>query len=291
MQTKVGIAIRYRFYMEDSEYLKQKYKKKFSIKLNLDNPITFNEKNNWRKLYDRNPIYTDMVDKFKLKSLVKERCGDGYVIPLLGVWEHPNDIDFDNLPNKFVLKCNHAGGIIVCRDKESFDRKSSSKELKRILHTDYFIMSREWPYKNVQRKIIAEQYMGDNLTDYKIYCFNGQPRYTLVWKNVSREDGRKPQPYFCGAFDLNWVKTDMELDYPALQECITEKPDCFETMIELSKKLSKGIPFVRVDFYVIDKHPFIGEMTFFPWGGFQKFKDERWNIELGNAIQLPLEKD
>ena len=130
-------AIRYRAYMDDSEYLKYKYKKKLGITLNLDNPVNFNEKNNWRKLYDRNPIYTDMVDKFKFKHLVEERCGAGYTIPLFGVWDNPKKINYDALPNNFVLKCNHSGGIIVCRDKNSFDKKSASRELGKFLKTNY----------------------------------------------------------------------------------------------------------------------------------------------------------
>lgn len=276
----------YKGFWGDKRYLTYVYKKSFGVDLNLENPKTFNEKNNWRKLYDRKDIYTDMVDKYKMKSVVNERCGEGHTFKTLGVWNNPNDIDFDELPDKFVLKANHAGGVIVCRDKSTFDTEKAIKELKQMLKLNYYIMSREWPYKNVERKIIAEEYMGENLIDYKNYCFNGKLVYTLVWKNISREDGRKPYAHFCGAYDNNWKKTNMEIDYPTFDEII-EKPDCYDLMKVVAEKMSSGIPFVRTDCYIINDHVYVGEMTFFPWGGFMKFKDEEWNEKLGDLQELP----
>lgn len=277
---------RYKGYWNDKKYVSYKFKKLFGKELNLDNPENFNEKNNWRKLYDRKDIYTDMVDKYKIKSVVNDRCGEGYTFKILGAWDNPKDIDFDVLPDKFVLKVNHAGGVIVCRDKNSFDRKKAIKELNQTLKTNYFIMSREWPYKNVDRKIIAEEYMGENLIDYKNYCFNGKLMYTFVWKNISREDGRKPTAHFCGAYDTDWNKTDIEIDYPSLDETV-EKPLCYDLMKEVSEKMSADIPFVRTDCYIINDKVYVGEMTFFPWGGFMKFKDEKWNRKLGELQKLP----
>jgi len=282
--------LRYRPFMDDRKYIEWKYKKRFGIKPNLDDPQNFNEKNNWRKLYDRKDRYTAMVDKYKLKAVVDDTCGEGYVFPLLGVWDDARNIDFSALPDQFVLKVNHAGGVIVCRDKTTFDSKKAIKELSRVQKIDYFHMSREWPYKNVERKIICEQYMGEDLIDYKNYCFNGKLMYTFVWKNKSRVDGRKPTAYFCGAYDRNWERTEIEIDYPSLDD-IAERPACYDEMVEVAEKLSADIPFVRVDCYVVDGRVYVGEMTFFPWGGFQKFKDEYWNNYLGQLEKLPIETE
>ena len=290
-ESKLAFFLRYRPWMSDKKYLQRMHKQRFGCELNLDAPRTFNEKNNWRKLYDRNPLYTKMVDKHLLKEVVEDRCGTGYTIATLGVWKRPKEIPFDALPNQFVLKANHAGGVIICRNQADFDRKKAKKELRELLKTNYFVKSREWPYKNVPRRILAEEYMGENLVDYKNYCFNGKLLYTLVWKNVSREDGRKPKAHFCGSYDRNWIKTDMELDYPSVPDAQIEKPEAYEEMIRVAEALSKDIPFVRVDCYIIDGRVYVGEMTFFPWGGFQKFKDETWNHRLGALQILPNSND
>lgn len=287
MKSRIVFDIRYRPHMEDEKYIKHLYKKRFGVEPNLVNPQNFNEKNNWRKLYDRQEIYTDMVDKYKLKQFVESELGVGYTIPILGVWENANNIDFDELPNKFVLKANHAGGVIVCRDKETFDKKKAIKELNQTLKLDYYFMSREWPYKNVKRLILCEAYMGENLTEYKNYCFNGKLAYTFVWKNISRDDGRKPDPFFCGAYDRNWSKTNLEIDYPSKLDEYIEKPMCYDKLVLAVEKISTGIPFVRIDCFIINNSIYIGEMTFFPWGGFQKFKDEKWNMILGEMEMLP----
>ena len=273
-------------YLSDKKQIELVYRKRFNKNIDLENPRNFNEKNNWRKLYERNNLYTSMVDKYKIKRIIEERCGAQHTFKLLGVWDNAKDIDISNLPDKFVLKCNHAGGVIVCRDKNTFDLDQAKQELAKTMKEDYFYKNREWPYKNVERKIIAEEYMGENLIDYKNYCFNGKMTYTLVWKNVSRQDGRKPDPYFCGAYDTDWQKTDLKLGYPSIEDDILEKPDCYEKMVEIVEKMAKDIPFVRVDCYIIDNKVYIGETTFFPWGGFQIFKDESWNDKLGDMIHL-----
>ncbi len=287
--SKIINFIRYKAYLSDEKYIEQQYYKKFHKIINLDEPSNFNEKNNWRKLNDRKDIYTLMVDKYEIKGIIKERLGEKYTFPLLGVWNNVNDINFEDLPDKFVLKTNHSGGVIVCRDKSTFDITEAKKELNNNLKINYFLMSREWPYKNVVRKIICEKYMGENLTDYKIYCFNGVPTYTFVWENQSRVDGRKPEAYFCGAYDYDWKKTDLEIDYPSLNKNI-EKPSCYNELIKVATAMSKDIPFVRVDCYVIDNNVYVGETTFFPWGGWQKFKNEKWNEKLGKLEKLPYEQ-
>ncbi len=274
--------------MSDEDYICMKYKERFGVLPDLKNPKNFNEKNNWRKLHDRKNLYTLMVDKYRIKGVITKRVGSEHMFQLLGVWDYPRQIEWERLPDKFVLKCNHAGGVVICRDKSQFDKKSAIKKLVREQKTNYFVRSREWPYKNVEKKIIAEQYMGENLIDYKNYCFDGKLAYTLVWQNHSRSDGMKPEAHFCGAYDREWDKTDMMLDYPS-DEVLIEKPNCYDVMVEVAERMSQNIPFVRVDCYIVDHRVYVGEMTFFPWGGFQKFKDERWNLKLGNMERLPSE--
>ena len=273
-------------YLSDKKQIELVYKQRFGKNIDLENPKSFNEKNNWRKLYERNDLYTRMVDKYEIKKVIEENCGKQHTFKLLDSWDKAEDIDISNLPDKFVLKCNHAGGVIVCRDKSTFDLDGAKEELGKTLKENYFLKNREWPYKNVKRKIIAEEFMGENLTDYKNYCFNGKMTYTLVWKNVSRQDGRKPDPFFCGAYDRDWKKTDLKLGYPSLEDDVTEKPECYDQLVEVVESMAKDIPFVRVDCYIIDNKVYVGETTFFPWGGFQIFKDEKWNLKLGEMIKL-----
>ena len=272
--------------IEDEVYIKALFEAKFGTPLDLENPKTFNEKNNWRKLHDRRPIYTEMVDKYRIKDIIAERVGPEHTFPLLGVWDSPEEVDFSALPDQFVLKVNHAGGVIVCRDKMTFDRESAIGELTRQLQEDYFLLSREWPYKNVRRKVICEQYMGENLTDYKNYCFNGKLQYTFVWENESREDGRKPDAYFCGAYDREWEKSEIVIGYPTWDKEIVQ-PECYHEMVRIVEAMSAGIPFVRVDCYIIDNFVYVGELTFFPWGGFMRFEDPKWNCLLGEMEELP----
>ena len=270
----------------DEQYIRMKYKEVFGVEPDLEHPKNFNEKNNWRKIHDHNPLYTSMVDKYRSKKVITERVGAEHTFPLLGAWDKPEQIDWDSLPDQFVLKCNHAGGVVVCRDKKTFDRAAAVKRLKQTFKRNYYLRSREWPYKDVRKKIIAEQYMGENLIDFKNYCFDGKLTYTLVWQNHSREDGYKPDAYFCGAYDRDWKKTDMDLDYPT-DDVMIEKPLCYDKLIEITEKMSQGIPFVRVDTYIIGDRIYVGEMTFFPWGGFQKFKSDKWNNYLGSIERLP----
>lgn len=213
-----------------------------------------------------------------------------YTVPLIKVWDNPDEIKLSLLPEKFVLKPNHAGGIIVCRNKESFDLKKAKQELKEMLEIDYFYMSREWPYKDVKRKIICEEYLGEDLIDFDNFCFNGKLMYTFVWKNKSRKDGRKPEIYYCGAYDRNWEKVDIKIDCPSLDEEI-ERPTSYEEMIRIAETVSKGISFLRVDCYIIGKKIYIGELTFSPLGGWIPFKEEKWNKFLGNLINLPKRND
>lgn len=271
----------------DEAFLKMKYRLIMGKKLDLDNPKTFNEKLQWLKLHDRKPEYTMMVDKYAVRGYIAEKLGEEYLIPLLGVWDDPDDIDFDALPDKFVLKCNHNSGtgMCICRDKSKLDIEKAKKELRKGLKQDYYLTGREWPYKNVKRKIVAEKYMvdsnnPDDLVDYKFMCFNGRADFSFVCSDRFSEKG-----LHVTFFDRDWNVMPFERHYPYLKNGFP-KPNNYEKMIEFSEKLSHGIPFVRVDFYEIDGKIYFGELTFYPGGGYEEFTPEEWDYKIGNYINL-----
>ncbi len=270
-------------WMSDEQFLKKEYFLQMGKKLNLNDPKTFNEKLQWLKIHNRKPEYTTMVDKYAAKQYVADRIGERYIIPTLGVWEHFDDIDFDNLPNQFVLKCTHdSGGIIICRDKSKLDKKAAKKKLEYYLRRKYYYIHREWPYKNVKPRIIAEKYMtngnGEDLNDYKLMCFNGKVKTTFVCSNRFSKDGLKVTFY-----DTDWRRMPFERHYPASKTEI-DKPQTYEEMITLAEKLAFGIPFVRVDFYEINGNIYFGELTFFPGSGYEEFTPEEWDKTLGDWI-------
>ena len=274
----------------DAGYLKLLYKYKMKKPLDLEHPTTFNEKLQWLKLYDRRPEYTTMVDKYDVKNYVASIIGEEYVIKTLGVWDKFEDIDFDSLPDRFVLKCTHdSGGIVICRDKSVFDKKKAEKIIKHSLRRRYYFGGREWPYKNVPPRIIAEEYLEDCnagservLTDYKFFCFGGKPEFMYI----SDDKGSDPHTDF---FDMNYNRLDMRLRDPN-SETPPEKPICFEKMKELSAILSEGIPHLRVDFYQVNGRVYVGELTFFHCGGFVPFSPDSWNTVIGDMIDLDLVK-
>lgn len=271
---------------DDEKYLKRKYQAVMGKKLNLDSPVTFNEKLQWLKLHDRRPEYTMMVDKYKVRDYIAEKLGEEYLIPLLGVWDDPDDIDFDALPNQFVLKCNHNSGLgmCICKDKSKLDIKKVREELRRGLKQDYYLTSREWPYKNVPRKIICEQYMDDGsgeLKDYKFMCFDGEVKCSFVCSDRFNTNGLRVT-----FFDKDWKVMPFERHYPKADHQI-ERPQSYDEMIVLAEKLSGGIPFVRADFYEISGRPFFGELTFFPGSGYEEFTPQEWDAKLGHWITLP----
>ncbi len=274
-------------FKNDKRYIGICYWLHFKRFMDWDNPCGFNEKNNWRKLYDRKQIYTDMVDKRKAKDYIASRLGEGHSFKLLYYWKNPDDIDINALPDQFVLKCNHSGGVIICRDKKNFDWEEAKALLKEGLEVDYYMLYREWPYKNVERCVVCEEYMGERLTDYKVYCFNGKPQYVFVWTNKPKEDGSKPMAFFSGAYTMDWVKDEtIRIGY-LLDDTEYERPGCLEEMLRYAGKIAAGTIFLRVDCYVVDNKPYIGEMTFFPWAGFMKFEDESVNLKLGRLERLP----
>ncbi|WP_058991128.1 ATP-grasp fold amidoligase family protein [Anaerococcus rubeinfantis] len=273
--------------MDDKIYIEKLFKSYMGYSLNLNNPKTFNEKLQWLKLYDRKPRYTMMVDKYKVREYIADKIGEEYLISLLGVWDDPDDIDFDSLPNKFVLKCNHdSGGLSICRDKKNFDANIAKKKLKKSLKTNYYYSGREWPYKNVPRKIIAEKYMvddsnSDEFTDYKFFCFNGYVDCVMVCLDRNSGD---PKFYF---FDKDWkLKRLNKRGKEAPKDFTIPKPECIAEMFEIASKLSEGFPFVRVDLYQSYGKIYFGEMTFYPDSGFDSNILPEADLYLGSLIDI-----
>ena len=273
-------------WLPDEPYLRLNYFAHFGRKPDLKNPKTFNEKLQWLKLYDRKPEYTAMVDKYEAKRYVAERIGEEYIIPTYGVWDSVEEIDFDALPDKFVLKCTHdCGGLVICRDKASLDIPAAKKKLAKSLAFDYYKWGREWPYKDVPRRIIAERFMGNDLKDYKLFCFNGRPEITLVCSDRFTDTG------LCeDFFDRDWNRLDLRRPKHGNSLAPIEKPVKFAQMQALAAELSRDMPFLRVDFYEIGGCLYFGEMTFFPASGFEGFEPREWDSKLGNMVTLPAEK-
>lgn len=276
-------------FLTDENYLKLEYKIIMNEKLNLKDPKTFNEKLQWLKLYDRNPEYTKMVDKYEAKKYVSNLIGEEYIIPTLGIYDNFNEINFDKLPNQFVMKCTHdSGSSIICKDKSKFDFKIAKNIMNKKLKKNYFYMAREWPYKNVKPRIIIEKYMTtdekEELTDYKLMCFNGEVKCSFVCLDRNSDSGLKVDFY-----DLEWKKMPFERHYPN-SKITLPKPKNYDLMIELAEKLAREISFVRVDFYEIDGRIYFGELTFFPGAGLEEFTPEKYDEILGDMLELPREK-
>ena len=271
----------------DKKYLKLKYKLKTGKRLDVTSPKTFNEKLQWLKLYDRRPEYTMLVDKWLVRDHIKETLGEEYLIPLLGVYDDPDEINFDALPDKFVLKCNHNSGVgmCICKDKSKLDIDKVKKELRKGLAQDYYLTGREWPYKNVPRKIIAEQYMEDKngeFNDYKFFCFDGKIDCVMVVTDRAKQDAH----YYYMSRD--WTI----LPYGRLTRSLPKdftlpKPDHLEDMFMLAEKLSKGFPFVRMDFYNVDGRIYFGEYTLYSQSGFEDGFDDASDLHLGSLLKLP----
>ena len=271
--------------LNEKLFLKIKYKSVFNKKLDLENPQTFNEKLQWLKLYDRKDIYTTMVDKYEAKKYVANIIGEEYIIPTIGIYDKFEDIDFENLPNQFVLKCTHdSGGVVICKNKETFDIKKAKKKINEHLKINYYYIGREWPYKNIKPRIIVEKYMGqansEDLIDYKLMTFNGKVECSFVCLNRNSENGMKIDFY-----DTNWRKMPFERHYKN-SDIILEKPKNYNLMVSFAEKLAKDIPFLRVDFYEIEGKVYFGELTFYPGSGLEEFNPPEWDRKLGEKIKL-----
>ncbi len=282
------------FLFPDKLYLQLLFRLKMGCKLDLSKPKTFNEKIQWLKLYNRNPFYTTLVDKFAVKDYVAKIIGEEHVIPTLGVWNNANDIDFDKLPDQFVLKTTNGGGgdVIICKDKSKFDKDEVVNHLNRGLKKKIYMRYREWPYKNVPLRIIAEKYIdfenssnnkdSSDLVDYKFFCFNGMPKFCQVIRNRNTKET-------IDFYDMEWNHMPFVGLNPVVKNGLNSvaKPQKLKGMISICEKLSEGFPFLRVDLYNVDEKIYFGELTFFPNSGFGAFNPDEWNYRLGNMLTLP----
>lgn len=273
-------------FIDDETFLKMQFKQTMGYELDLENPKTFNEKLQWLKLHDRNPEYTTMVDKVAAKKWAAERIGEEHIIPTLGVWDDPDEIDFDALPDQFVLKCNHNSGLgmCICKDKSKLDIPKVKRELRKGLSEDYYLHGREWPYKDVPRKILAEKYMvdesGTELKDYKIYNFDGIPKVIQV--DYERFTNR-----MSNLFSADWDYLDVFNAHYPHNPVLESRPEDLDEMLRIAGVLSKNIPHVRTDFYDIDGRIYFGEMTLYHGSGFDSFTPESFSAEMGSWLKLP----
>lgn len=270
-------------FLPDRIYIQLNYFARFKKFANLETPKTYNEKINWLKLNVKNPLYTKLVDKYEVKSYVGNIIGSQYIIPTLQVYEDVDSIDFDALPEQFVLKCTHdSEGLVICKDKTSLNIDKAKKKLRRALKQNFFYIGREYPYKNVKPRIIAEPYLEDNiyneLRDYKFFCFDGEPKFMSVISN--RMNDAK-----IDYFDLNFKHLDTRQKYENADQKI-EKPINFDKMIELSRTLSKKLGHVRVDFYEVNGKIYFGELTFYHFSGFMPFEPAKWDEIFGEYFNF-----
>lgn len=272
-------------WLPDKEYLKLMYRLKVGRKLHLNNPKTFNEKLQWLKLYNRKEFYSSLVDKYEVRQYVKKKVGEQYLVPIFGVWDKFDDIDFNMLPKKFVIKCTHdSGGVIICKDKDKLNMTEARNKIQSCLDRNFYYWGREWPYKNVKPRIIVEQYLedesGDEIKDYKFMVFNGKVKCSFVCSERYSEEGLAVDFY-----DLNWNKMPFMRKYRNSDKVI-EKPKNYEKMIELAEKLSVDMIFDRIDFYEINGNIYFGEITLYPGGGFEKFIPEKYDTILGEMLEI-----
>lgn len=264
--------------------VKHYYERKTGKKLDLDNPKTYNEKIQWTKLYDHNPKYTLLADKLKVRDYIKQKIGDQYLIPLLGYWKKFEDIDFEKLPNQFVLKCNHdCGSVIICKDKNTFDYKYARKSLTKALNNSLYYETGEWQYKDIEPYIIAEKYMIDNdsddLRDYKFLCFNGEPVTCRV--DFNRFDGHSRNIY-----DANWNLMPFQKGKFDNYYSPVPKPDKFDEMLDIARALSSGFRQVRVDLYLVNNKIYFGELTFTNATGIEPFFPDEYDLRFGGMWHL-----
>lgn len=275
-------------WMPDKAFLKLRYRVIFHKKLSFKNPETFSEKLQWMKLYDRNPEYIKLVDKYEVRNYVSEKIGEEYLIPLLGVYNSPEEIDYDTLPDQFVLKCNHdSGSVVICRDKSTFDKTAANKKLSYHLGRNLFYWGREWPYKLVKPCIVAEEFLSElsgDVPDYKIFCFDGKPKVILLCADRFTT-GLKENFY-----DTEWNLLPVKRPLFPNTDYTVEKPGTLDEMLRLAEILAENKPFSRIDFYDVNGKIYFGEITFFPASGFEEFEPEEWDYKLGEWMNFPEKK-
>lgn len=277
--------------LPDERFLRLQFRAQLGRWPELEHPQTFNEKLQWLKLHDRRPEYSMMVDKYRVRDYIREKIGEEYLIPLLGIWDAPDEIDFDALPDQFVLKCNHNSGkgLCICRDKSRLDIEKVKAELRQGLAQDYYLTGREWPYRDVPRKIICEKYMEDyqsknGLVNYKFYCFNGEPRFLHVSEAVDNHACAK-----VSYLTLDWEFAPYERTDYAPYKNLPRKPLHYNTMLDFCRKLSEGVPFLRVDLYEINYKIYFSELTFFPGSGFTPYRNPEHDSDMGSMLTIPQE--
>lgn len=251
-------------------------------KLDFNKLLTYNEKIQFLKLYDSTNIKTQLSDKYLVRNYVEKKIGKQYLIPLLGVWDKADDIDFSKLPFQFVLKANHGSGWnIFVQDKAYLDFKDCREQLNYWLSMHFaFNCGMEMQYLRINRKIIAEHYLGDNIFDYKCMCFDGSVKF--VWVDINRHNRDR----YRNIYDINWHPLNVFINYPRAPFEI-DKPDNLEEMLTLATKLSQDFCHVRVDFYNVENSLFFSEMTFTPSSGVFKIFPEEFNLRMGRWINLP----
>lgn len=276
-------------WLSDKAYLQLMYWVCIGKKLNLKAPRAFNEKMQWLKLYNRNPDYPAMADKYAAKELIRKRIGEEYVPRTYAVWDSAEEIDFDILPDRFVLKCTHdCGGMVICHDKSKLDQGKAREKIALALKRDYYYSGREWPYSKIVPKVIAEEFLEDRKTgelrDYTFFTFSGVPKLLFV---ASERQAKNTETKF-DFFDMDYEHLELVNGHPNAGNP-PEKPENFELMKELAAKLSEGTPHLRVDFYEANGRVYVGELTFFHWSGFVPFEPESWDLQMGDWLELPKE--
>lgn len=286
-----SILMRLNFLFPDKLYLSLLFRFKMGYWIDWKNPKTFSEKLQWLKLYNRRPEYTTMVDKYAVKEYVAKKIGEEYIIPTLGVWDRPEDIDWDSLPQKFVLKTTHGGGgsgVVICKDKATFDKANAIAKLKRSLNSCIYKSLREWPYKNVPKRIIAEEYLSDfseynqgGLTDYKFYCFNGAAYKVMICIDRDKKDTK----FY--SFDKKWsLLRHNKRGLMAPENFTLPMPPCVDMMFKIAEDLAKEIPFARVDLYYVNNKIYFSEITFYPGSGLDSNILPEINELYGSMIEL-----
>lgn len=290
-----GLLVNFGKFIPDKLYLTWMYFIKTGKKMNWENPSTYNEICQWMKIYHRDPLYTKLADKIEAKKYIDSILGPGYTFPLIAEYNSAEEINFDILPNQFVIKTNHdSGGLCICKDKEKgiiVKGKSDNQEnlstedvrliLKKSLNKNYFHFLREWPYKNIKRRILVEQFMqhsdGTGLKDYKFFCFNGEPKYVWMGTNYT--------PMYFDIYSVNWENQHVCWGYDKASNDV-EPPLGYQQMLDIARKLSAGIPHVRIDFYNIDGRIYVGEFTFYTWSGLVPFNPQSFDEVLGREIDV-----
>ena len=270
----------------DATFIKMRYRVIYEQRLDLKHPKSFNEKIQWLKLHDRKPLYKELADKYNVRKYIADKVGEEYLVPLVGHWEDVNSVNVNELPEKFVIKCTHdSQSVRICNDKSKFDFEEMRDSFAKALMIDYSVFGREWAYQGIKPSVVAEELLvdesGTELKDYKFFCFNGVPK--IIQVDYNRFSGHKRR-----LFDTDWNEMDVKITYPDDKNIVLKRPDKLDEMISICKKLSEGIPFIRVDLYATDK-VYVGELTFYPGGGFEPITPYSVDLEWGEWLKLPVD--